>query len=36
MLCALILIGSFALKIIAVYEPDPNLWLEFRTRLVDS
>jgi hypothetical protein len=24
------------LKIITVYEPDPNLWLEFRTRLADS
>ena len=24
------------LKIITVYEPDPNLWLEFRTRLSDS
>jgi hypothetical protein len=23
------------LKIITVYEPDPNLWLEFRTRLAD-
>jgi hypothetical protein len=24
------------LKIITVYQPDPNLWLEFRTRLADS
>ena len=24
------------LKIITVYEPDPNLWLDFRTRLADN
>lgn len=24
------------LKIITGYQPDPNLWLEFRTRLADS
>jgi len=28
--------GRVLLKIITVYQPDPNLWLEFRTRLPDS
>jgi hypothetical protein len=28
--------GRELLKIITVYEPDSNLWLEFRTRLADS
>ena len=27
--------GRELLKIITVYQPDPNLWLEFRTRLAD-
>ena len=24
------------LKIITIYEPDPNLWLDFRTRLAEN
>ena len=28
--------GRELLKIITVYQPDHNLWLEFRTRLADS